>query len=113
MDNRDFEAGVMSFVVGIPAFLAPRAYRGRCDLQNALIEYYTTKHDLNDDLSKLAKVRAAVYRKHNIPDTDIGRFELGLVHISTANAIPTLFWHLCFVCLIQRQQLLLEKNFFP
>ena len=38
-----------------------------------------------------------MFRKHNITDTDIGRLELALLHVSTVNTIPTLFWHICFV----------------
>jgi cytochrome P450 len=45
----------------------------------------------------MTKARAAILRKHHVPDTDIGRFELALLHVSTANAIPTLFWHLLFL----------------
>jgi hypothetical protein len=88
----------MNFVVGIPEFFAPKAYKGRRDLQNALIEYYTAKHELNSDVAQMTKARASVYKKNNIPTTDIGKFELALLHVSTANAIPTLFWHMCFVC---------------
>lgn len=36
-------------------------------------------------------------RKHNLPDSEIGRFEISLVHAATANAIPTLFWLLTHI----------------
>jgi hypothetical protein len=95
---RDFEGGIMNILLGVPEFLAPKTYKGRRDLQTALVAYYSAKYDMRDDVAQMTKARAKVYRDHNIPATDIGRFELALLHVSTANAIPTLFWHLCFIC---------------
>src|SRR6187402_3316052 len=95
---RDFEAGILPLVVGIfPSYFAPKAYEGRRALQAALGKYYRAKHDLEPDVARMTKVRAGHYRKFGISDDDIGNFEIALLHVSTANAIPTLFWHLVFV----------------
>jgi len=45
----------------------------------------------------MTKARAALYRRYGISDTNIGNFELSLLHVSTANAMPTLFWVLLFI----------------
>lgn len=42
-------------------------------------------------------MRSSYYRQHNISETDHGKFELALLHVSTANAIPTLFWFLLYI----------------
>jgi cytochrome P450 len=80
-----------------PSITFPKAYQARTKLQDALIKFYWAKHDLEPEVSQMTKVRAAILRKQNISDTDIGKFELSLLHVATANAIPTLFWHLCFI----------------
>jgi len=87
----------VNFLLHIPAFLAPKVYRGRADLQAALINYYTAKHGQEPDVSQMAKSRVNLYRKYSIPAEDIRRFELALLQVSTANAIPTLFWNLVFI----------------
>ncbi|KUJ10373.1 cytochrome P450 [Mollisia scopiformis] len=94
----DFEGSMLGLLLNIyPSIIFPKAYEGRAKLQTALIKYYTAKHDLEPDVSQMAKNRAALYRRKGISDTDIGKFELALLNVSTANAIPTLFWQLCFI----------------
>ncbi|KAH6673616.1 cytochrome P450 [Halenospora varia] len=94
----DFEGGMMTLLVGIfPSYFAPKAYQGRKVLQKILGEYYSAKHDLEPDVARITKVRAATYRRFGIPDEDIGRLELALLHVSTSNAIPSLFWNLVYV----------------
>lgn len=89
---------MMNLLLNIaPSILAPKAYQGRAKLQAAMIPYYTNEYDLLPDVSKMCKVRAAICRRHGIPPDDIGRFEIALLHVSTANAIPTMFWHLVFL----------------
>lgn len=80
-----------------PSITYPKAFEGRAKLQNALIKYYSAKYDLEPEVSQMAKVRAALMRRRGISDEEVGRFELALIHVSTANAIPTLFWQLCFI----------------
>lgn len=95
---RDFEGNMLGLLLNIyPSITFPKAHRGRAQLQAVLIKYYSAKHDLEPDVAQMTKVRAAMFRKRNISDTDIGKFELALLHVSTANAIPTLFWLVCFI----------------
>ncbi|KAE8450494.1 hypothetical protein EG329_006224 [Mollisiaceae sp. DMI_Dod_QoI] len=94
----EFDGNLIGLLLNIfPSITFPKAYAGRVKLQEALIKYYSAKHELEPDVSQLAKARAALYRRKDIADDDIGKFELALVHVSTANAIPTLFWNVCFV----------------
>ncbi len=69
----------MNFLLHIPAFLAPKAYKGRADLQVALINYYKAKYDQEPDVSQMTKSRANIYRKYSIPTEDIERFKLALL----------------------------------
>jgi cytochrome P450 len=62
------------------------------------MKYYGAEHDLEPDVSQMVKGRAATFRKYGIASADIGKFEIGLLNVSTANAIPSLFWLLCNVC---------------
>ncbi|KAE9365750.1 cytochrome P450 [Stipitochalara longipes BDJ] len=94
----DFDGDLLGILLNIyPSVTFPKAFQARANIQAALIKYYSAKHDLEPDVSQMTKARAAVLRKHNVPDADIGRFELALLHVSTANAIPTFFWQLCFI----------------
>ncbi|KAH6716877.1 cytochrome P450 [Leptodontidium sp. 2 PMI_412] len=94
----DFEAGILPLVLGImPSLVAPKAYKARAAVQAALQKYYAKKYDLEPDVAKLTKARAAFYRQYKISADDIGKLELALLHVSTANAIPTLFWLITFI----------------
>lgn len=48
-------------------------------------------------LIRREQARAAFYRQYKISADDIGKLELALLHVSTANAIPTLFWLITFI----------------
>ena len=80
-----------------PSVTAPKANRGRAAIQAALAKYYGAKCDLEADVSQILKVRAAVIRKHGVTSADVGKLEISLLNVSTANAIPTAFWLLCHV----------------
>lgn len=56
------------------------------------MKYYAAEHDLDPSVSQIVKARASVFRKHGIPSAKIGKFEIILLNVSTANAIPTAFW---------------------
>lgn len=95
---RDFDAQVISLIVGIfPSYFVPKAYRGRAAIQAALTEYYKNGHHLEPDVSSLVRLRAACFEKYEIAPVDIGQLELALLHVATANAIPTTFWALLFI----------------
>jgi cytochrome P450 len=77
--------------------LAPKPYNGRAAVQSALMKYYSARHDLEPDVSRLAKVRAAVCREYGFTDLEIGKMEVALLQVATSNAIPTSFWTLIFI----------------
>ncbi|CZR62543.1 related to cytochrome P450 7B1 [Phialocephala subalpina] len=107
----DFDNGLMGLILNLfPAITFPAAYKGRAKIQEALIKYYTAEHDLDPSVSQMAKVRAALFRRKGIPAFDIGKFELALIHVSTANAIPTLFWNLCFVATAPKTTATIRKE---
>jgi cytochrome P450 len=81
-----------------PSITASKAYKARGAVQAALGDYYTAKYDQGPEVSQMVRGRAAAYRKYNFSDMDIGKFEIALLTVSTANAIPTLFWLLCNIC---------------
>ena len=96
---RDFDQGLVLLLLNVfPSITAPTAYRGRANIQKALSNYYGEEHDLEPDVSQMVKRRAATLRKYGIASRQIGMFEIGLLNVSTANAIPTLFWLLCHIC---------------
>ncbi|KAF6816519.1 hypothetical protein CSOJ01_02901 [Colletotrichum sojae] len=80
-----------------PSITARRSYQARARLQAALAVYYTAKHDLNEDAAQITRNRAAVFRNHGLDGHDIGVFEVALLHVATANTIPTLFWFVAYV----------------
>ncbi|XMA16376.1 hypothetical protein WAI453_009167 [Rhynchosporium graminicola] len=94
----DFDAGVFLLVLNImPSIVAPKTYKARETLQAALRRYYGTNHDLEPDVAELIKVRAAYYKKYDLGTDDTGNFELALLNVSTANAIPTVLWLVAFI----------------
>lgn len=89
---------MLSFLFGIPELFTPKPYKARRALQVALGKYYTAKHDQNEDTAQLIKVRAKGDREYNIAEAEIGKLEIAVLNASTSNAIPTLFWLICFIC---------------
>lgn len=97
--TRDFDAGIIALLLNIyPSITASKAYKARAAVQSALADYYIAKYDQGPEVSQMVRSRAATYRRYNIPEIDIGKFEIALLTVSTANAIPTLFWLLCNIC---------------
>lgn len=86
------------FILGIlPQYTARKAFQARARLQAGLSRFYMARHDHNDDVAQIVKARADVLRRYGIPDREIGTFELGLLHVGTANTIPVFFWFLAHV----------------
>ncbi|KAF4922163.1 5-beta-cholestane-3-alpha,7-alpha-diol 12-alpha-hydroxylase [Colletotrichum viniferum] len=93
-----FESGVPMFILDIlPQYTARKAFQARARLQAGLSRFYMARHDHNDDVAQIVKARADVLRRYGIPDREIGTFELGLLHVGTANTIPVFFWFLAHV----------------
>ncbi|KAH7009626.1 cytochrome P450 [Ilyonectria destructans] len=75
-----------------PSITARVAHNARANLQTALAEYYGAEKDHHEDAAQIVKTRANVLRSYGFPGTEVGNFELALLHVATANTIPTLFW---------------------
>lgn len=75
-----------------PSITARDAYYARARLQAALGKYYGANKDHHEDAAQIVKSRASVLRQYDIQGEEVGHFELALLHVSTANTIPTLFW---------------------
>jgi cytochrome P450 len=80
-----------------PSWTAPKPYQGRAALQKALRAYFHAGHDQNSDVSLVLKNRVAINKKWGLPIDDIADHELGMLFVSTTNAIPTLFWMIFYV----------------
>jgi hypothetical protein len=78
-----------------PNIIASKAHRARARIQAALNKYYRAR--LDDHAAQIVQARAGVLRRYGFPDGEIGNFELTLLHVSTINTIPTLFWFPTFV----------------
>ncbi|RMJ13686.1 hypothetical protein CDV36_006655 [Fusarium kuroshium] len=88
-----FEAGLTGILLNVfPSITARAAHYARARLQAALGKYYGAKKDQHEDAAQIVKSRATVLRSYGILGAEVGTFELALLHVSTANTIPTLFW---------------------
>ncbi|KAJ3543484.1 hypothetical protein NM208_g3553 [Fusarium decemcellulare] len=88
-----FEAGMPVLLMNIfPSITARSAYKARARLQAALGKFYGARKDHHEDAAQIVKNRAGVLRRYGISDVEVGHFELALLHVATANTIPTLFW---------------------
>lgn len=95
---RTFEESLPLLLLDIfPSLTARKAHGARSRLQAALNAYYGRNADLNDDVAGITKCRAAVLRKFGVQGSQVGTFELALLHVSTANTIPTLFWFVAYI----------------
>lgn len=86
-----------------PRITARRAYNARNKLQAILGSYYAKFGDHHEDAAGITRHRADVLRKFGVHGADVGIFELALLHVGTANTIPTLYWF--FVHIISRPDL--------
>jgi cytochrome P450 len=87
----------------LPAITAPKAHQARARLQAALGKYYGARKYEDEDASEIVRARAGPFVKHGVPGEEIGHIELALLHVSTANTIPTLYWF--FVNIFNRSDL--------
>ncbi|CAH0043542.1 unnamed protein product [Clonostachys solani] len=88
-----FDEDLPTLLLGLfPSYTAPEGLEARHRLEHALGEYYHDKKDANSDVSAVTHQRADVIRKFVTTGTTIGVHELALLHVSTSNSIPTLFW---------------------
>lgn len=95
---RTFEGQLTMLLIDVfPSITARAGHGARARLQTALGEYYSTYADRDDDAAGITNCRAEVLRKFGIPHSQVGIFELALLHVATANTIPTLFWFISYI----------------
>ncbi|KAM0396511.1 hypothetical protein ACHAQC_004006 [Fusarium culmorum] len=88
-----FEAGLNMLLVNIfPAITAPKAHQARARLQAALGKYYGARSYEDEDAAEIVRGRAGAFVKYDVLDEEVGHIELALLHVGTANTIPTLYW---------------------
>lgn len=96
--HRTFDAKLHYFLLGLlPSITAPASYKARARIQAALNEYYGQKHDQNADVSEMIRGLAKLLRELDVSSTDIGYFELSMLHVSVTNSIPVAYWFFCEV----------------
>ncbi|KAF4999383.1 hypothetical protein FGRMN_2524 [Fusarium graminum] len=99
-----FDAGLNLLLINIlPSITAPKPHKARARLQAALGKYYGARKYEHEDAAQIVKGRASAFVKHDVPDEEAGRIELALLHVGTANTIPTLYWF--FVHVFSRPEL--------
>ncbi|OLN81971.1 25-hydroxycholesterol 7-alpha-hydroxylase 3, partial [Colletotrichum chlorophyti] len=93
-----YERDLTKVMIGIfPSITARECFYARKRVQTALGQYYESKLDLHEDAAQVVKNRAAVLRKYGITGEQVGIFEISMLHVSTANTIPALFWFIMHV----------------
>ncbi|KAI3538710.1 hypothetical protein CABS01_13298 [Colletotrichum abscissum] len=94
----DYDGGQAELLMKpLPSITVSKAYNGRARVQKALRKYFREDYDHITDASKVVKRRVAVNRKWGLPIDDIADHEFGMLFVSVTNAIPTLFWMMCYV----------------
>ncbi|KAF5023470.1 hypothetical protein F66182_4470 [Fusarium sp. NRRL 66182] len=93
-----FEQGLSMILVNVlPSITARKAFYARARLQASLGKYYDARKDDDPDAAEIVRARANVLREYNVPGVEVGHFELALLHVGTANTIPTLFWFIVHI----------------
>ncbi|KZL74598.1 prostacyclin synthase, partial [Colletotrichum tofieldiae] len=94
----DYDGGQAQLLMKpFPSLTARKAYNGRAKVQQALRKYFREDFDHMTDASAVIKRRVTVNRKWGLPIDDIADHEFGMLFVSVTNAIPTLFWMMCYV----------------
>ncbi|KAI0188147.1 cytochrome P450 [Xylaria flabelliformis] len=89
----DFEPTIVLFLINLmPKILAPKAYRGREVVVDALTRYFL--NGSHQKASGLTKRRYEHNVRHNIPTNDIARTEVGNIFAVIGNTGPAAFWML-------------------
>ncbi len=70
---------------------------GLKSIQKALVKYYDAGYDTDSDASGLTRARRALHHKYGFSTYERGQIELSTPWVSTTNAIPALYWMLCYV----------------
>ncbi|KAH7152650.1 cytochrome P450 [Dactylonectria macrodidyma] len=97
-DVWDFERDLPMVLLNVfPSITARTAFYARGRVQAALGEYYEAEKDRHEDAAQIVKSRADVLRRYGIVGAEVGHFELALLHVGTANTIPTLFWFMAHI----------------
>ncbi|KAK1948933.1 cytochrome P450, partial [Colletotrichum sublineola] len=97
-DFWDYESGQAQLLMKpFPSLTARKAYKGRARVQQALRRYLRQDFDNMADVSAIVKERVAINRKWGLPVDDVADHEFGMLFVSVTNAIPTLFWMICYV----------------
>ncbi|KAM0543984.1 hypothetical protein ACHAPJ_012009 [Fusarium lateritium] len=99
-----FESGLGLLLLNIfPSVTVPKAHFARARLQAALGTYYGARKYEHELAGQIVRARAGAFVKHGVPDEEVGHIELALLHVATANTIPTLYWF--FVHVFNRPEL--------
>jgi hypothetical protein len=82
----------------LPSLTCAKGVAARSKLREALIGFYAVDGAQDDpSISEIVRGRAAALLKYGMPKEKIGLWEIALLHVSTANTIPTAFWLITFV----------------
>ncbi|TKW55383.1 7-alpha-hydroxycholest-4-en-3-one 12-alpha-hydroxylase [Colletotrichum tanaceti] len=104
----DFEGDFTRLLPGnlVGQLLSPKAFDGRKRVQSAMMEFYQSNSELNDDVTPFIRERARLLRQAGIPAEEIGRLEMSFMFVATTGSGPTVFWLVANV--LQDQKLVRE-----
>jgi cytochrome P450 len=80
-----------------PTITAKKGHAARTKLHTSLRKWYNAGHSNDPDVSVACQARINVLKKYGLSPDEIGEDNLGLLFVSTTNAMPTLFWFFIFV----------------
>jgi len=91
--ERDFDAQALFMITApLPSIFARKAFKARTLLHAQFRDWYNAGYCNDSDVSLAATARMDVNRKYNIAANEIAEDNMGLLFVSTTNAMPTLFW---------------------
>lgn len=80
-----------------PGVTAKKGLAARTKLHNSLRIWYRAGHSNDADVSAACQARINVLKKYGLSPDEIAEDNLGLLFVSTTNAMPTLYWFFVFV----------------
>ncbi|KAF6837149.1 prostacyclin synthase [Colletotrichum plurivorum] len=93
----DYDAGQSQLLFQpMPSITARKAYNGRANVMKTLRRYFREDYGRGDACAVI-KRRVETNRRWGISGDDIADHEFGMLFVSVTNAIPTLFWMMCYV----------------
>ncbi|KAK3348750.1 cytochrome P450 [Lasiosphaeria hispida] len=94
----DYEREIMAMMINIVLRItAPKGFKGRALMQEALTKYFASRCDTEDDVSKFTRDRMELEREFGMTPSEMAGLEVAVIHGALSNTIPTAYWMLVYV----------------